>query len=142
MNKAHDDNGSADLADFDFDEWSDLARQDPEEFERRRRRLLQAELAKGSNLQREHMAAVLDAYEERVRGMPSAERLQVASEFAFGSLNSLQDELITLADSLSTSLAAAQPPAQAGDLDVPVDENGPARRSTVSKTKRRTSVLH
>lgn len=94
-------------SDFDFDTWSTLFEQDPDAFEQRRRELLQAELGKADRSQREHLAALLDAYDERVKDLPTPERLQVAGEFAFGSLARLQDALVTLADTLS--------PAQAGD---------------------------
>ncbi len=83
------------MRDFDFDEWADLYRQDPQAFEARRQAMLALEIAK----HRAHAGParqMLDAMQARLDRSAEHERLNVAFGFMVDSLARLTREMADL----------------------------------------------
>lgn len=81
--------------DFDFDEWADLYRQDPQAFEARRQAVLALEIAK----HRAHAGParqMLDTMQAQLEACDEPERLNVAFGFMADSLARLTREMADL----------------------------------------------
>ncbi|MFK7859263.1 MAG: hypothetical protein AB8B64_10590 [Granulosicoccus sp.] len=81
---------------FDFYDWAGLYQENPQEFEARRSAALMIELTRGSAEQCAAGRAMLEAYEKRVKGCNTQERLQVASSMMMESAMQLGTELSIL----------------------------------------------
>ena len=86
--------------DFDFDDWAGLYIENPQEFEARRQTALMIELARGSEQSATEGRALLDAYEEQVKGCNPRQRMQVASRMMADSAQQLRTELQMLKHTL------------------------------------------
>ena len=89
-------------AQFDFDDWAGLYMESPQEFEARRSAALMIELTRGSADQCASGRALLDAYEKRVKGCDSKERLEVAASMMAESAMQLRTELMVLREALQS----------------------------------------
>lgn len=85
---------------FDFDDWAGLYLENPEEFEARRQATLMIELMRGSPEQCAAGRELLEAYEKRVKGCDTQERMQVAASMMMESSRELNTELMVLKDAL------------------------------------------
>lgn len=85
---------------FDFYDWAGLYQENPQEFEARRSAALMIELMRGSAEQCASGRRMLDAYEKRVQGCDSQERLQVAASMMAESASQLKTELMILKKTL------------------------------------------
>ena len=87
-------------AQFDFYDWAGLYQENPQEFEARRSAVLMIELMRGSAEQCASGRKLLDAYEKRVQGCDSQQRLHVAAQMMAESADQLKTELMVLKQAL------------------------------------------
>ena len=87
--------------DFDFNEWADLFRADPQAFEARRQAVIALELARNHEHAgpARHMLAQL---EQRLSTCSEAERLPTSLRFMAQSLGQLQNQMDQLSSSFET----------------------------------------
>lgn len=85
---------------FDFDDWAELYKSNPEEFEARRSSALLLELAKGTSEQRSAAFAMLESFEARAKGCNSQQRMELAASMMTESLKELSTELLILKDAV------------------------------------------
>lgn len=93
---------------FDFDEWAELFRTDPQAFEARRKALIAIELAKGGAIAGP-TARLLEALEARSAGADPAERMRLAAEAMLASSQALNARLVALSDELKKVAATGAP---------------------------------
>ncbi|HMS80782.1 MAG TPA: DUF3135 domain-containing protein [Burkholderiaceae bacterium] len=85
--------------DFDFDEWAELHRRDPEAFEARRRALLAIELAKGGD-RAGPARELLGRLEAQLEGKPDLERARLSMLAMAESAKAMTAQLGALSDQL------------------------------------------
>jgi len=88
--------GKQQTSDFDFDDWAGLYLENPEEFEAKRQAALMIEMTKGTAEQSARGRALIESYEERVKGLDTQQRIRVSASFMMDSLQQLQTELMLL----------------------------------------------
>lgn len=94
---------------FDFDEWAELYRRDPEGFEARRHAMLAIELAKAGP----QAAAARDALrrlEAELQGKGDFERIETSLAWMATSMKALAGQMDQLGESLSALRAATPGP--------------------------------
>lgn len=84
---------------FDFDEWAELHRRDPDAFEARRRALLAIEIARGGSHAAEAKAMV-ERLEAQLDGKSPDERARLALLAMVASARQMTDKLDDLSQSL------------------------------------------
>ena len=84
---------------FDFDEWAELHRRDPEAFEARRRALLAIEIARGGSHAAEAKAMV-ERLDAQLEGKSPDERARLSLLAMVASARQMTDKLGELAQSL------------------------------------------
>lgn len=89
-----------DFDEFNFDEWADLYRTDPEAFEARRQAMFAMQLARAPIHQAESARALLREFDRRAEGQSDRQRLETATMMAVESMNELTTRLQTLRRSL------------------------------------------
>lgn len=83
-------------ATFDFDEWQELYKRDPEAFEAKRQQVLEAELAKVPSKYRVKVQQALAETEVRCEGKNDRQRVEIASKAAVDSMKELAKGLQAL----------------------------------------------
>lgn len=81
---------------FDFDDWAELYKDNPQEFEIRRSAALMFEVARGSSKQRTDAYAMLESFERRAEGCDTQQRLKLSASMMTDSLGELSTELMML----------------------------------------------
>jgi len=81
---------------FDFDEWQELYKRDPQAFEVKRRQVLEAELAKIPSKHRVKVQQALAETEVRCEGKNDRQRVEIASKAAVDSMKELAKGLQAL----------------------------------------------
>ncbi len=89
---------------FDFDDWAGLFIENPQEFEARRQATLMIELSRRDARQRELGKATLAAFEKRVSGRDTHERMEVAAQMMADSALQMQTELKLLTKMLEDAV--------------------------------------
>ena len=89
---------------FDFDEWAQLARQDPGAFEARRRALLAIEIARGGPHAQE-AKAMIEHLESQLDGRDAEERMRVSMNAMAASARLMSDRLSDLSATLAAHVA-------------------------------------
>ena len=98
---------------FDFDEWAELYRRDPNEFERRRQAVMVIELAKGGA----HAAParqMLERLDHRLASLDDAQRASTAFVWMAASLSALGSRMAQLGEAvgeMERTLTQARAPA-------------------------------
>jgi hypothetical protein len=106
------------MKDFDFDEWADLYRRDPQAFEARREAMLAIELARGG-ASAGHARAALAKLDQQLVGCSDQERAEKSFVWMAASIRQLSQRMGDLGEriaALNTAIARAQgatPPARA-----------------------------
>lgn len=90
---------------FDFDDWAGLYLENPQEFEARRQAALMIEMAKGNSEQAAACRELLDAFDQRVQGCNTAERLQVAAQMMADSAQQMSTELMLVKQNLESAIS-------------------------------------
>lgn len=98
---------------FDFDEWSSLYQRDPAEFERRRKALLDDALAAAGPERRAGLVALLERFDATAGGLAPHERAHAATMLAVESLQTLGDELASLAAKVDGTSSSERGPTPA-----------------------------
>lgn len=94
---------------FDFDEWSELYRRDPAQFEARRQALLAVELARGTPAQAAAARSALARFEKAHGDDPPHERMLGASRLMLEGLDALNRQMDRLRATLDETLPADPP---------------------------------
>jgi len=89
-------------ASFDFDDWAGLYLENAQEFEARRQAALMIEMSRGTPEQSAAMHAMLESYENAVRGRSPEERMKIAASLMMDSAHQLSAELQLLKQALET----------------------------------------
>lgn len=84
------------ISEFNFDDWAELYKKNPEEFEARRSAALMLELASGTSQQRAAAFAVLESFESRAKACDPQQRMELAASMMTESLSELSTELMVL----------------------------------------------
>lgn len=92
---------------FDFDDWAGLYVENPQEFEARRKATLMIEMTRGTAEQCTAGREMLEAYERRVKGCNSEQRMHISASMMMESARELSTELMLLKQSLQTLEAEA-----------------------------------
>ena len=92
---------------FDFDDWAGLYLENPQEFEARRKATLMIEMMRGSAEQCAAGRELLEAYEKRVEGCNSEQRMHIAASMMMESAKELNTELMMLKHTLQSIEADA-----------------------------------
>lgn len=88
------------MSEFDFDEWAELYKRDPAEFEARRKAVLAIELAKGG-AEAAPAREMLRRLDQRVEGLDDTERARTAFVWMAASLGQLSSRMGELGESVT-----------------------------------------
>jgi len=102
-------------AEFDFDEWADLFKRDPQAFEARRQAVLALELAKGTPGQAASARQRLKQFEQQNENAGPEERMLAAGRMMLEDVQRLTEQMSALAGAIQTGLPR-QPGRAAGAI--------------------------
>ena len=85
---------------FDFEDWAGLYLENPQEFEARRKAALMIEMTRGTPEQCARGRALIEAYDKRVVGCDTQQRLAVSASMMMESAQELNTELMMLKEAL------------------------------------------
>lgn len=95
--------------DFDFDEWAELHRRDPEAFEARKQAMLALELAKGTPAQARAARQILERFERENENAPAGQRLTAAGALMLESMGRLAASMEDLGRALDAAPGRRDP---------------------------------